>query len=293
MCSHIWKTTKSRPGEATWYEIPSRHQTPSLRSPLTSDPSPLSKCSQRSCKTQGAGTKVLELAAGVITRRYHMARARQGNLIPFRSQRYFCCVIKPYPVDTIRHMVCVSRQSQSRKSQLSQVAARLTGFQNLGHWCSDKTSTVWEIAMGSRTKITPQASRDVAESLILKFGTIVGLLIGRSRAISFFLISGEWLMWCWSFFSMKMQKYKTVAEANPLLREFLLLQWTNKTKCCLISTVTTVFLHFGEVFQILFRNRNIISLSYVIDVKNFFVHVIQCVGPFWPFSFGRKSCRLS
>ena len=61
-------------------------------------------------------------------------------------------------------------------------------------------------------------------------------------------------------FSTKVQKYKTVAEANPLLREIFF---------------TMVFLHFGEVFHIRPRNGNIISLSYVIDAKNFLVHLIH------------------
>jgi len=54
-------------------------------------------------------------------------------------------------------------------------------------------------------------------------------------------------------FSTKVQKYKTVAEANPLLRE---------------NFFTMVFLNFGEVFQIWPGNGNIISLSYIIDSKN-------------------------
>ena len=51
-------------------------------------------------------------------------------------------------------------------------------------------------------------------------------------------------------FYTKVQKYKTVAEANPLLRE---------------NFFKLSFPHFGEVFHISLTKQNNICLSHVID----------------------------
>ena len=55
-------------------------------------------------------------------------------------------------------------------------------------------------------------------------------------------------------FSMKVQEYKTVAEANPSLQK---------------KFFTMVFLYFGEVFHIRPRNGNIISLTLSCEVARF------------------------